>query len=103
MGDILVNDNKLGSTAVDARFDNIDFTKPESFNKEIGLMNFIRYANAEGFTHFLTHDYGTNEKSPNNGDYIYVSGDADAMANKLDAGKVKFELITPTVLRPRIG
>ena len=101
--DILVNDNKLGSTAVDARFNNIDFTNPESFNTEIGLMNFIRYAGKEGFKHFLTHDYGTTKGSPNNGDYIYVSGDPETMAKKLDAGKVKFELITPNLLRPRIG
>ncbi len=101
--DILINDNKLGSTAVDARFDNIDFTKPETFNKEIGLMNFIRYAGAEGFTHFLTHDYGTSNSAPNKGDYIYVSGNAETMANKLANGGVKFEVITPNVLRPRMG
>ena len=101
--DILVNDNKLGSTAVDARFKNIDFTKPESFNTEIGLMNFIRYANAEGFSHFLTHDYGTSSSAPNQGNYIYVSGDANKMADKLKVGGVKFEVITPNVLRPRIG
>jgi hypothetical protein len=101
--DILVNDNKLGSKEVDARFNNIDFTKPESFNTEIGLMNFIRYAKKEGFTHFLTHDYGTSRGSPNNGNYIYVSGDAENMAKKLKAGKVKFQTITPNALRPRMG
>ena len=101
--DILVNDNKLGSTAVDARFNNINFTKPESFNTEIGLMNFIRYAKKEGFTHFLTHDYGTGEKAPNKGAYIYVSGDVNKMADKLKAGGVKFQTITPNALRPRIG
>ena len=101
--DILVNDNKLGSTAVDARFKNIDFTKPESFNTEIGLMNFIRYANAEGFTHFLSHDYGSKKGAPNQGNYIYVSGDANKMADKLKAGGVKFQTITPNLLRPRIG
>lgn len=101
--DILVNDNKLGSTAVDARFKNIDFTKPESFNKEIGLMNFVRYAGAEGFTHFLTHDYGSSRGSPNNGNYIYVSGNAETMADKLAKGRVKFQNITPNTLRPRIG
>jgi len=101
--DILVNDNKLGSKEVDARFNNIDFTKPESFNTEIGLMNFIRYAKKEGFTHFLTHDYGTSRGSPNNGNYIYVSGDAENMAKKLKAGGVKFQTITPNALRPRMG
>jgi len=101
--DILVNDNKLGSTAVDARFNNIDFTNPETFNTEIGLMNFIRYANAEGFTHFLSHDYGSKDGAPNNGDYIYVSGDANKMAEKLKKGGVKFQTITPNLLRPRIG
>ena len=101
--DILINDNKLGSEAVNARFDKIDFTNPATFNKEIGLMNFIRYAKAEGFTHFLTHDYGTSSSAPNKGNYIYVSGDAETMANKLASGGVKFEVITPNVLRPRIG
>ena len=101
--DILVDDNKLGSTAVDARFKNIDFTNPESFNTEIGLMNFIRYAGKEGFKHFLSHDYGSKEGAPNKGDYIYVSGDPKTMANKLKAGGVKFQTITPNLLRPRIG
>ena len=101
--DILVNDNKLGSAAVDARFNQIDFNKPETFNTEIGLMNFIRYANSEGFTHFLSHDYGESKGSPNNGAYIYVSGNGEAMAQKLKDGGVKFQTITPNLLRPRIG
>ena len=66
-------------------------------------MNFIRYANAEGCSDFLTHDYGTSSSAPNQGNYIYVSGDANKMADKLKAGGVKFEVITPNVLRPRIG
>ena len=101
--DILVIDNKLGSEAVNARFENIDFTNPESFNTEIGLMNFIRYATEEKFKHFLAHDYGTSENAQNTGDYIYVSGDAKSMANQLKNAGVKFEIITPNVLRPRIG
>ena len=101
--DILVNDNKLGSTAVDARFKNIDFTKPDSFNTEIGLMNFIRYAIDKGFTHFLNHDYGGSKYSPNNGQYIYVSGSPTDMAKKLKTAGVQFQTITPNILRPRIG
>ena len=99
--DILVNDNKLGSAAVDARFKNIDFTDPESFNTEIGLMNFVRYAEKEGFNHFLVHDFGA--KGPNTGKYIYVSGSPEEMANQLKANGVQFQTITPNVLRPRIG
>ncbi len=99
--DILVDDNKLGSTAVDARFKNIDFTNPESFNTEIGLMNFIRYAGKEGFKHFLAHDYGKG--GPNNGQYIYVSGSPERMANELKDSGIKFEKITPNILRPRMG
>ena len=99
--DILINDNKLGSNAVNARFNNIDFTDPESFNTEIGLMNFIRYAEKEGFTHFLAHDYGKG--GPNNGQYIYVSGSPERMANELKDSGIKFEKITPNILRPRMG
>lgn len=101
--DILVKDNKLGSEAVNARFDNIDFTKPESFNTEIGLMNFIRYAKDEGFKRFLAHDYGTSTGAPKKGDYIYAKGDAESMAKQLKDAGVKFEIITPNILRPRMG
>jgi hypothetical protein len=99
--DILVNDNKLGSNAVNARYKNIDFNNPESFNTEIGLMNFIRYAEKEGFNHFLVHDFGAN--GPNTGKYIYVSGSPEEMANQLKANGVQFQAITPNILRPRIG
>ena len=66
-------------------------------------MNFIRYATEEKFKHFLAHDYGTSENAQNTGDYIYVSGDAKSMAKQLKKAGVKFEIITPNVLRPRIG
>ena len=99
--DILVNDNKLGSAAVDARFKNINFKDPESFNTEIGLMNFIRYAEKEGFNHFLVHDFGAS--GANTGKYIYVSGNPEEMANQLKANGVQFQTITPNLLRPRIG
>jgi len=98
---ILIDDNKLGGEAVNARFNNIDFTDSESFNTEIGLMNFIRYAQKEGFKHFMVHDYGAG--GPNTGAYIYVSGTGTSMADQLKANGVKFENISPTILRPRVG
>ena len=99
--EILTNDNKLGNNNVDARFNNIDFTNPESFNTEIGLMNFIRYADKEGFNHFLVHDFG--KSGANTGKYIYVKGSPEEMANQLEANGVQFQTITPNLLRPRIG
>ena len=93
--------DQVGSDAVDARFKNINFKDPESFNTEIGLMNFIRYAEKEGFNHFLVHDFGAS--GANTGKYIYVSGNPKEMANQLKANGVQFQTITPNLLRPRIG
>jgi hypothetical protein len=90
---------------------------PESVSTTIGLMNFVRYATKEGFDHFMLHDYGqvspssyssTGEQSPgtpfNSGAYVYVSGDALSMAEKLSNIKnVGFERIAINNVRPRIG
>ena len=97
--DILVNDIKLGS-GVEARFDEIDFSNPASIQKNIALMNFVRYAGKEGFNHFLVHDYG--QGGSNNGEYIYVSGDPKKMADELFDSEVEFENIGINNLRPRI-
>ena len=97
--DILVNDIKLGS-GVEARFDEIDFSDPASIQKNIALMNFVRYAGKEGFNHFLVHDYG--QGGSNNGEYIYVSGEPKKMADELFDSEVEFENIGINNLRPRI-
>lgn len=98
--DILTNDNKLGNS-VDLLFDKINFSSPESIQNNVSLMNFIRYSSKEGFKHFLTHDFGTN--GPNTGEYIYVKGSPEEMANQLQLSGAKFERLTPNNLRPRIG
>jgi hypothetical protein len=97
--DILVNDIKLG-LGVEARFGEIDFSDPTSIQKNIALMNFVRYADKEGFNHFLVHDYG--QGGSNNGEYIYVSGDPEKMARELFDSEVEFENIGLNNLRPRI-
>lgn len=97
--DILVNDIKLG-LGVEARFNKIDFSDPASIQKNIALMNFVRYADKEGFNHFLVHDYG--QGGSNNGEYIYVSGDPEKMASELFNSEVEFENIGLNNLRPRI-
>lgn len=97
--DILVNDIKLG-LGVEARFNEIDFSDPASIQKNIALMNFVRYADKEGFNHFLVHDYG--QGGSNNGEYIYVSGDPEKMARELFDSEVEFENIGLNNLRPRI-
>jgi len=97
--DILVKDIKLG-LGVEARFNEIDFSDPASIQKNIALMNFVRYADKEGFNHFLVHDYG--QGGSNNGEYIYVSGDPEKMARELFDSEVEFENIGLNNLRPRI-
>jgi hypothetical protein len=99
-GDILANDNKLGDS-VNILLNDIDFTSPESIQTNVALMNFIRYANKEGFKHFLAHDFGAS--GPNSGEYIYVKGKPEKMAKQLKAAGAKFQTITPNLLRPRIG
>lgn len=99
--DILVNDNGLGAEAVDSLFNSIDFASPESIQTNIALMNFVRYAQKEGFSHFLAHDFGQGGKG--NGEYIYVKGSPEEMAKQLKSAGAKFEKLSPNNLRPRIG
>lgn len=97
---ILANDNGLGDS-VNLLFNDIDFTSPNSIQTNIALMNFIRYASKEGFSHFLAHDFGA--KGPNSGEYIYVKGTPEEMAQQLKSAGARFEKLTPNNLRPRIG
>lgn len=99
--DILVNANGLGAEAVDSLFGSIDFSSPESIQTNIALMNFVRYAQKEGFNHFLAHDFGQGGKG--NGEYIYVKGSPEEMASQLKSSGAKFEKLSPNNLRPRIG
>ena len=69
------------------------FQDPSSIQTNVALMNFIRYASKEGFSHFLTHDFGA--KGPNTGQYIYVKGSPEAMAQQLKQSGVKFEKLSP--------
>ena len=62
-------------------------------------MNFIRYAEKEGFKHFLIHDMGTG---PNSGDYVYVKGTPENMADELYNSDVYFQRIGLNMLNPRI-
>ena len=91
-GDILANDNKLGDS-VNVLLNNIDFTSPESIQTNVALMNFIRYSGKEGFNHFLAHDFGVS--GPNTGEYLYVKGSPEEMANQLKSAGAKFEYLTP--------
>jgi hypothetical protein len=99
--DILLNDIKLG-IGVEARFNKIDFSDINSINKNIALMNFVRYATKEGFTHFLTHDYGGASAAPDNGEYVYVFGTPESMADQLFDSDAYFQGIGINNLRPRI-
>jgi|TARA_R110000744_G_scaffold171064_1_gene289474 hypothetical protein len=99
-GEILANDNQLGNS-VNVLLNDIDFSSPSSIQTNIALMNFIRYASKEGFSHFLNHDFGA--KGPNTGQYIYVKGSPEEMASQLKQSGAKFEKISPNNLRPRIG
>lgn len=90
---------------VEARFDKIDFSKPESINQNVGLMHFIDYVNTEGFSHFMVHDFGSGKRlvGGNTGKYLYVTGSAESMAQGLADLGVTFEKITYVLFRPRIG
>ena len=89
----------LPESAVDARLKKIDWSDPDSIDKNIGLMNFIRYAEKEGFSHFLVHDMGTG---PNSGDYVYVKGSPEKMADELYNSDAYFQRTGLNMLNPRI-
>jgi hypothetical protein len=99
--DILANDAKLGTEAVDALFDNIDFSSAESYQKEIPLMNLYRYVAKEDFKHFLAHDFGAG--AANTGKYVYAGGTPQEIVDGIRKTDVKFQKLSPNNLRPRIG
>ena len=86
---------------VEERFNKINFSDSSSINVNVGLMNFMKYAEREGYKHFLVHDYGA--KGSNTGSYIYVSGSPSQMADALAANGAKFQGISPNLFRPRMG
>ena len=80
---------------------NFDLSNPASIQNGIGLLSFIDYAEKEQFGHFMTHDVGSGGKG--GGRYVYVSGTPLEMAEKLLASPAKFEKVSRSNLRPRIG
>ena len=80
---------------------NFDLSNPASIQNGISLLNFIGYAELEGFTRFMAHDFGT--KGNNEGEYVYVKGKPLDMAKKLLASPARFEKVSRSNLRPRIG
>ena len=89
----------------DSRINKIDYKDPVSINRNIGLMHFIDYSSAEGFNHFMVHDFGsgTRLKGGNTGKYIYVTGSPESMADGLAKLGVNFDKVSYVLFRPRIG
>jgi len=112
---LLVDLPQLDPGAVNYMVQKIDFNNPDSIQTNIAVINFITYAKRHGFTHFLAHDHGKEEfkkskpgertkgSAPMLGDYIYVNGSPEQMAEQLLQNKVKFEKIKHNNLNPRIG
>ena len=78
-----------------------DLNNPASIQNGIALLNFIEYAELEGFRHFMTHDFGS--EAANAGKYVYVKGKPLNMAMGLLASPARFEKVSRSNLRPRIG
>jgi hypothetical protein len=91
----------LPADAVKYRLDQTDFTDADNIQKNIGLMNFIRYAKEEGFPHFLVHDMGQSS-GPSTGEYVYVSGTPEVMSDKLFDSPAYFQDIGLNNVNPRI-
>jgi len=91
----------LPENAVKYRLDQTDFTNAQNINKNIALMNFIRYAQEEGFPHFLVHDMGQS-KGSNSGEYVYVSGTPEEMSDKLFDSPAYFQDVGLNNVNPRI-
>tara|TARA_R110000782_G_scaffold230354_1_gene316645 strand:- start:1 stop:1218 length:1218 start_codon:yes stop_codon:yes gene_type:complete len=98
--EMLANGPKLPMNAINARVDKIDWSDPDSIDKNVGLINFIRYAEKEGFSHFLVHDMGGD--STGNGNYVYVKGSPEKMADELFNSDAYFQRIGINLLTPRI-
>ena len=103
--DIFINflkvSGELGATDRYYNELNFDLSNPASIQNGIGLLNFIDYAEKEQFKHFMTHDVGA--KGVGSGQYVYVSGTPIQMAKDLLASSAKFEKVSRSNLRPRIG
>ena len=98
---MLANGPKLPMDAINTRVDKIDWNDKKSIINNVGLINFIRYAGAEGFTHFIVHD--TGGKKGGKGEYVYVSGSPKGMADDLYDAGVQFQGLSPNLLGgPRI-
>ena len=95
-----LNKKEQHSEAIDAYFDDIDFSSPQGVQNGIALLNFYRYILKEGFQHFLAHDFG--KKGNNTGAYVYATGTAKEMVDQL-MGVASFQAISPDNLKPRIG
>ena len=96
--------NVHGAPSVDEFFGTIDWTDSKSINYALQLMHFHSYAMKEGFSYFLSHDFGSGGKDL--GDYVMVSGDPSSMAKQLlpymKDGKITFERIRANQLGPRV-
>ena len=99
--DFLKVSGELGATDKYYNELNFDLSNPASIQNGIGLLNFIEYAEKEQFEHFMAHDVGA--KGVGSGRYVYVSGSPLEMAKKLLASSARFEKVSRSNLRPRIG
>ena len=96
---MLANGPKLPIDAINTRVDKINWNDTDSIIRNVGLINFIRYAGAEGFTHFIVHDTGSKgKKETGEGNYVYVSGSPKDMADDLYNVGVQFEGIHPNLV-----
>ena len=85
---------------INARINKIDWSDPDRLDKNIGLIKLIRYAEKEGFSHFLVHDMGG--ASTGNGNYVYVKGSPEKMADEIFNSDAYFQRIGINLLTPRI-
>lgn len=98
---MLANGPNLPMDAINTRVDKIDWNDTDSIIRNVGLINFIRYAKSEGFTHFIVHDTGGDKTGE--GNYVYVSGSPESMAQDLYDADVQFQGIHPNLVGgPRI-
>tara|TARA_B100000795_G_scaffold210576_1_gene164118 strand:- start:343 stop:1536 length:1194 start_codon:yes stop_codon:yes gene_type:complete len=93
---MLANGPKLPIDAINTRVNKIDWNDIDSIIRNVGLINFIRYAGAEGFTHFIVLDTGGTSKGE--GNYVYVSGSPEDMAQDLYNADVQFQGIHPNLV-----
>ena len=93
------------SESVNTFFTSIDFSSFDSIKTHLQLMHFHSYALKEKFEYFLAHDFGAGGTDV--GNYIFVGGNATAMAKALkpfiESGKVNFETPRANLLGPRIS